>query len=336
MKVFTEEWIGQLEKRYGRLPDYQKPVTYIVATGDHNQPIRLKIEEWITSLSLQPEVECELIRRLRTPEHFIHTYHELIFADILRQRGFALEYEKQIDGLTPDWFVNANGKIPAFILEVFTTNISAARNSERHQVSQLRSRLQEIPVGVALDIQAEKLEVELDNQRSKTIAAKVRNWLLNNNLSIGAQLEVDEFTFVVVHYNSKYERVQPIRPVTTFWVNSQPMRANFHEKISKYRKVANENKRPLVVGVIADFYTGIGFDDLEIILLGSATENVLTIRRRAKAIGREITRTEDGLFAKEPTLSAVVWAEMSSIDKTEVRAIYNSSATNPLPETTFI
>jgi hypothetical protein len=335
MKVFTEEWVAQLEKRYGRLPEYQRPVIYTVATGDHNQPVRLKIEDWLVDLALQPAVERELIRRLRSPEHFIHTYHELIFADILQRRGFALEYEKQMDGLTPDWFVGAKSEIPAFILEVFTANISDTRNSERHQISQLRSRLQEIQVGVALDIHSEKLIVELDNRRSRGIATKVRNWLVNMP-PVGAQLEVDEFTFEIVHYNSNYNSVQPIGPVSTFMVNSQPVRINFQEKISKYRKVATENRLPLVVGVIADFYTGIGFDDLEIIVLGRTTEEILYDEETGKAIGREITRTKDGLFAKEAALSAVIWAERLSADQTSVRAIHNPTATNPLPEGTFI
>ena len=334
MKVFTEEWIEQLERRYGKLPEYQKPVTYFVALREHNQRVRLKIEEWLSALSLPHKAESELIKRLRSPEHFIHTYHELIFADILRRRGLVPEYEKQIDGLTPDWFVDATGDTPAFILEVFTANVSGERDSERKQIDQLRARLQEIPVSVAIDIHTERLTLILDNRRSKEIAAKVRNWLLNDS-SIGAQLEVDEFTFKVVHYNSDYKTVQPIGPASAFMVNPQPMRINFQGKVSKYRNVANKNKLPLVVGVIADFLTGIGFDALEMTMLGRTIDRLIYDKETGQVTGREIARTNDGLFAKEPTLSAVVWAEMSSIDKAEVRAIHNALATYPLPESVF-
>jgi len=329
MQVFTDEWVAQLKERYGTRPAYQKPRNYFLAVEDYNQGIRLRIEEWVAALPAP--VHHNLIQRLRSPKNFIHTYHELVVGDLLRRKGFDLEYEKEKDGLTPDWFVRAKGGIPAFVLEVFTSDLSLNRSSEQKQIRQLRSRLEEIPVGVALHVRSERLNVSVDDRRCKDISDRVRRWLMENEPSEGAQLELDEFTFHVARVNKQYPNVQPIGPSTAFAVNRESLRKNLHAKIKKYRKVVKDRALPLVIGVIADFGTGLTLDDLETELQGRIVDNIIT-DSTGMVVGREINKMDDGLFTMEPFLSAVVWVERVASEAWVMKAIHNTSAMNALPD----
>ena len=58
-------------------------------------------------------------------------------------------------------------------------------------------------------------------------------------------------------------------------VNKEPVCINFKEKIHKYRRVLRDKNIPLVVGVVADFMTGVSFDSFVDLLFGSEAINYL-------------------------------------------------------------
>jgi hypothetical protein len=333
MKVFTDEWKQQISERYKHLREHKKPFIYFVATNDHFQQMRLEIEE--SFAALHPSAQNIVITKLRSPKNFTHTYHELVAGKLLRHLGYTAEYEVDIGGLTPDWYAHARGDIPAFVLEVFTANVSNKRAAELRAVKNLWGWLQEIPVvGVALYIEINQIEVKCDDKRGKELARTVQNWL-NTKPPVNSRLDYDDFSFEVFHYNPSYTSLQLAGPGSSFMVNKEPVRINFKEKIHKYRKVLAEKNFPLVVGVVADFMTGVSFDSFLDLLFGSEAINYSCNELTEEVRGSRLTRLSDGLFHREPALSAAAWVEKGLSGEWQIKCIHNPQAILPLPISAF-
>src|SRR6266446_3236375 len=100
--VFDPEWIAKQKSKYGPLPDYERPKPYWFWTSDESQGLRDLIEQWVDPL--QTADRQKIISRLRQPKLFEQTRNELAVGDSLRRMGHTIEYEAELQGLTPDWF----------------------------------------------------------------------------------------------------------------------------------------------------------------------------------------------------------------------------------------
>src|SRR5574341_1577471 len=122
MRVFSGEWLQQIQHRYDHYPDYKKPHIHRIATSNELQSVRDEIEQWLARL---PEAaRGRVVANVRSARSFRQTYHELAVGHILRRLGYEVEYEKAINNLTPDWHLEPKDKIPPFLVEVFTANQS--------------------------------------------------------------------------------------------------------------------------------------------------------------------------------------------------------------------
>jgi hypothetical protein len=333
VKVFTDDWKQRVIDRYKHLKDHNKPYIYFVAVDEQFQQLRLEIEESVAALP--QSAQNGVVTRLRSPSNFTHTYHELVVGRLLRHLGYTVEYEVDIGGLTPDWYVHAKDEIPPFVLEVFTANVSDKRAAELRAVRTLWGWLREIPVtGVSIYVEITQSEIVCDDKRGKQIARSVRQWL-EDNPPVGSRLEFDEFFFDVVHYNPKYTSLQIAGPGSAFMVNKEPVRINFKEKIHKYRRVLAGKNLPLVVGVVADFMTGVGFDSFLDLMYGSEAVNYAYNESTGEVRGARLARMGDGLFHREPALSAAAWVERNISGDWQMRGIHNQQAIHPLPISTF-
>jgi len=333
MQVFTDEWVRRIRSRYERLPSYQRPYIYSIATSDACQTMRAEIEEWIADL---PQVsQKSLIRKLQSPENFMQTYHELAVGNILKRLGYQVEYEKSIADLTPDWYVQPRGEMPAFIVEVFTANISDIMSCKERQVRDLLGRLQRIPIGVVLRIKFYRTEVTLDPRLNKRITKKIQQWLTDNAPPVGAQLCLGGIIFEIIHRDVSYPNVRFIATGEIFRVNPRPLLKNLEAKIRKYKKLFTEAGIPLVIAVVADPRTGLGLDDLVDVLFGQEAVEVFFEKSTGAIIGQGPTRMADGLLRKTiPELSAIVWV-WEFLGEWRIKAVHNQKAVNPLPANAF-
>jgi hypothetical protein len=92
-KVFTDEHIQDIERRYGHKPDYEKPEIYFMAVSDKYQYLRDEIEAMVAVLS--QDKQEKVIPRLQATENFIQTYDELVVGSLLRKLGYKVEYDKK-------------------------------------------------------------------------------------------------------------------------------------------------------------------------------------------------------------------------------------------------
>ncbi len=306
MRVFSAEWIDQIKNRYEQKPKHQRPEIYFVATSDKYKELRNEVEEWVADFP--KATQNKLIPKLQSSENSIqNTYHELAVGNMLKKLGFQIEYEKKVDGLTPDWYIQPKDKTPAFIVEVSTVNLSEETKKSDKQVVDLLSRLKQISVGVNLNINFNRDKVVLDPKLNKTISKKVGCWLLNENPSVGAQLDLNGVVFEIILFNDKFRRVQPMGASYASFVNSKHLRKKIKKKISRYKKQA-EMGIPLVIAAAADPEMGYDFENFKEALIKLNTK-------------------------KE--LSAAIWVGETESSEREIKAIHNPAAMNPLPNTTF-
>src|SRR4051794_37584475 len=97
--VFPPEWVESKRKRYDAHPRYARPRYYNLWTTDHCQYIRDRIDCLVRLLG--PEQQKEAISRLRDDKLFRQAYNELAVGDSLRAPNRELQYEPELDGLTP-------------------------------------------------------------------------------------------------------------------------------------------------------------------------------------------------------------------------------------------
>ena len=335
MLVSSSDWVNYLKQRYERLPSYQRPVLYSIAVDKEKENLRLEIEDWVRDLP--QAAKDKVIPRLRSPNNLQQAYNELAVGHTLKQLGYELEYERQIAGITPDWYIDAKSDVPAFVVEVFTANPPEDRIAELKKWAYLYGRLKQIPVGVVLRIRTHPASAAPDQRGSKAITSDLEQWLFSEKPGVGEHVSLNGITFEVVSKGANHEHVLCFGgsgSANTFWVDTNSLRENIRRKVKKY-SVLGEQGIPLVVGVVADFYTGLSREDFDDALLGNEAIEITYEEPTGTVVGQKLVRRDDGVLTRiDPVLSAAVWVSReASVWKAE--AIFNPQAANPLPAKTF-
>jgi hypothetical protein len=325
MKVFEPKYVQRIKNKYGQLPDYEKPEIYSIVVSDKCQYLRDEIEAMVAVFS--EDERAKVIPRLQAKDNFIQTYDELIVGNLLRKLSYKVEYDKKIEDITPDWYVHAKGEIPNFIVEVFTTGFLGNHSQEYRAANNLEERLRQIPIGVTLKIEIDD-HGNLSQGRNKQITEEIKRWLTQEAPLIGNQYSGDGFDCEISNYNSNSLTAKPYIVPKFDLVDTKRLIKNIKEKNQKYKDL----KMPLVVSVVTDD-----------IILTEELRNILLGGRGFKEIYNKNTGVKestisfllnDGLFNKKPDLSAVVWVSQVWSGG-RMTAIYNPTATKPLPANTF-
>lgn len=206
MKIFTHQFLTDIKTRYEKRGVIAPPL-YRFATVEEFKPLRETLQTWVDRLPNKSQVA--IVRNLRNPKSFYHTYNELKIAAFLLQRYVQIEYEQEFDGVTPDWCVkNETGHV-MFIVEVLTKEVSAEDRSLSTRISELweKIRKMEIPVGIHLGYGDEFDQRTLDSKQIKDIVIELEKWLRSSPL-LGATITIENFDIELIRYNEKYKSVQ--------------------------------------------------------------------------------------------------------------------------------
>ena len=160
----------------------------------------------------------------------------------LKQLGYELEYERQIAGITPDWYIAAKSDVPAFVVEVFTANPPEDRIAELKKWDYLYGRLQQIPVGVVLRIRTHPASAAPDQRGSKVITSALEQWLIPEKPRVGEHVSLNGITFEVVSKGANYEHVLCFGgggSANTFWVDTSSLRENIRQKVQRVGRARN-------------------------------------------------------------------------------------------------
>ncbi len=330
-KVFTDEYIQDIKRRYGHKPDYDKPDIYRIAVSNIGQSRRDEIEALLADLPYN-DSQKDIIEKLKSDKISAHTeaYNELSVGYLLKQVGYQVEHGKEFQiehkKLTPDWYVHPKGDTPTFIVEVFTTNYYGnERREEDVQIKNLERRLREIPVDAGLSIRLDEGKV-LESECNKRIAQEIKQWLLQKDLPVGVQYSGIDFTCEIVERNTGFPEVDPTVFREVVLGDTERLQKNIREKTKRYRNLG----MPLVVAIVTDPIIGI---HLRSVLLGTKRVRFSYNKFTGARITEHI-QLNNGLFGKKPDLSAVLWIS-TSLRGWKMTAIYNPTATKPLPGDTF-
>jgi len=332
-RVFTPDWVERQKQRYANRPAYSRPQLYSLWVEERAQSFRDRIEAWVAPLT--PEEQAEVIPRLRDGDQFPQAYNELAVADSLRSRRLQLAYEPELNGLTPDWLVCHAESNCRFILEILSSKPSEDRVSRDNDWDRFRLRLEALPGDALLYIQqpdpdddAEMVSGAPTVARQKQIVREVGRWLQSGPVE-GAK-PVDG---MIINYLGSGEAGMGVKcspGAVAFWVDGEPLKEAIKEKASKYRTLTQSMQVPLVVGVVPDFRTGRGLDEVREAALGTI-QTVLVRSGGEEEYRQHCYREANGLFSRYPNLSAVVVSEFGRAGMTH-KVLRNPRATCPLPE----
>jgi hypothetical protein len=330
--VFTPDWIEEQKRKYDQHPDYARPKRYHFWTSDECRRSRDLIEQWVDLLPLRNRQQ--FIPRLRTSEQFEQTYNELAVGDSLRRMGHSVEYEVELQGLTPDWLVRPARTGPEFIVEVVSSKPPEERSRCDDGWDALRCRFEALSDNSFLCIEPPFGDVDDEPvappvmERQKQIVRDVQKWLETG------PLEGDQYTIggIIIHFAERHPDLEHIVcsiSCVPFCVDAAPLKESVRKKARTYRKVVQGLRIPFVVCVIPDFDSGRGLDDLQNVVLGE--ERLRLWRDRQGVCRPEYYRDNNGLFAKYPTLSAVTLGMWKDRRFSHV-VLPNSDALYPLNE----
>jgi hypothetical protein len=315
MLVFTEEWLTKLINHYETLKKHEWRPAYCVAMKDRFRPMRESIEVWVAD---QPEdSQAKLIKKLQSlkdKNSFLHTYHELVVGSLLKGSGLQTEYEKNVNGKTPDWYVAIKDPPHHFIVDVFTKNISDSKVRWDAWRTDLDERLRLIPLHVCIELSSTQRTEPPAFDRNEEIASRIKVWLEQKRPDIGDRLQLEDFIFEVSECDSPFRGVW-LEGNDFFCVSPVPIKLKILEKIECYENLIASNSIPLVVAVVAGPGT-----------LYETEELKTAIHGRDK---------KDGLFACSPLLSGVIWASRKNMAEWEMRSCLNPLAQNRLPANVF-
>lgn len=277
IRRFGPEFVSEQQRRYGRRPPEDRPLSYDIAVQDEYEPWRAWLE---AQLALLPEKAAGTFgQHLWHDQNFWSYLHELAAGAALRATGLAVQFERLWDIQTPDWTVLDEHGEPFALVEVLTHSPSKDTYGKMKAWHNLVERLKQIPVPVVLTVAGDRdrsLKAP-DAGTAKKIAQDLRRYLLSPLHQ--AMYRSQGYTFLLMADPRTGETMRPPGMGTILVppsnragiVSAQPLVANIEEKVSKYRALAKRTGLPLIVAAGSHRFTGLGIEQLDHLLNGEHT-----------------------------------------------------------------
>jgi hypothetical protein len=327
--VFTPQWVSSMVRRYGSRPDHSRPPLYWLWTAEERRERRELIECLVDLLPAGKRVS--MVSRLRSPTSFRQAINELLVGDSLRKPEYELEFEPEIENLTPDWRVRAgSGDI---IVEVVSSFRSEEDERRDNGWDRLRLRLQSIMANAFLALHPDFDAISWtegnppDERAQKRIVRVIREWL-ETEPAAESRIRIEGAEIQFWGRSDKIHHVSCSRGGIGFQVDTTALRDSIGAKASKYKGPAGRNCVPFVVSVVVDFQTGRELEDLEDAVFGTRQCRIV---RSTLGETAQHYRAADGLFKEYPILSAVTFCEVYN-SRIQHRLCINPTARHPLPE----
>jgi hypothetical protein len=149
VRRFGPDFVAEHRRKYGNRAPERRQLTYDLAVEDRYAPWR----DWLDDqLALLPTRAAALARRVWLDEHFWTVNFELAVGAGLRAAGLTVAYERQWDGLGPDWTVLSGDDRPLCFVEVHTDGPAAGTFAQMRAWHALVERIKRIPVAVVLQV----------------------------------------------------------------------------------------------------------------------------------------------------------------------------------------
>lgn len=329
--VFTDEWIASQEQRWDRRADSDPAAQQLLVRDPARRPLRSWIEAEVALL--EERSAPRVVPRLRSEDLFQSTVNELGVGALLRASGFAVWYDPDFDGQTPDWY-GETISTPGVVVEVATRPNTFA--GERRRWNRLRERVRQLGPRWTLFVRDARRVSAPDDGAQKHIARELARFLGGGERSVGDELVADGYTFWI-HSESLIDSADLVVPaVEAGWTDYVPLTEIVGEKASRYRSLCERTGLPLVVVVASDVMNG---HDAEGMLLEmNSTQNVFEATFGPDTEGLIIDQSrsfDDRPLPEFPPVVSDVLFMTFTVERLSWRPIGSRSAARPLGPNTF-
>lgn len=331
MEVFDRAFREELKERFTRRPEWEQPDLAFVALA----PERARVREWIDAeVAYLPEPgRTKLVGRLRNNLNFATAYNELAVASILRDAGLDVAYEPDLQGLTPDLFVESGPDGRPLVIDVWTREVPRADRGARRAWAELVRRVARVPVPVGLVVQASDGGTPRPptSGQAKEIAASLAAWLLRADRQPGSRHEVDGYRFIVFADLSGL-RARLASPGPGGSIDSAVIIRALRTKVHRYRDLAEALGAHLVVVTATDGSAPLSVDFLRGALGGRQSFSFSFSPASSGLLASSTVRmaADERPITFDPVLSAVGFVEPRLADP-ELTLIPLQGAAEPVP-----
>lgn len=318
--IFTKAFTEKIQQEYKRRPEKWKHL-FFSATQEEAEFYRGELNNWAANVS--PSVLDKMIVSLRKPDKHVHTRNELRVCYHLSQLGLKFEYEKELDGKTPDLFVSSDDL--NFIVEIFTANVSDFENAQTKLKGDLINRIKKLAGNAKLLI---SLNTQLiDYARNEFIVRNLDNWL-SSKPAVGISLDCIGVNFQVIQYDERKKISPYFVSSSVIYPEANKLKKKIIKKVRKYHKISKKYSLPLIIAIIPDFHTGLTMEELANVVIGQDSKWSLNKFEKGNLEPADICK--DGLFY-DKYLSAVIWVTADYYGKSIMQHLRNPLAELPIP-----
>lgn len=272
MVVFDEAFAAHLEQKWSGKPRRALPSFWLIATDD----ARAHQRAWINGAAARlPEPgRSEMVRNLRNDRQFLSAHSELAVAALLQREALVPEYERDLGGVTPDFYLPVLGSRAA-IVEVHTRFRPTEKRLAVTAWEELRDRVGDIgaPFTVGLERSGLDTAPPPSSRTAKEIANHLRRQLARTSTQIGDVIEVAGYRIRVIG-PSPGVRAQFAVPQGGGWIDTDVIRQVITEKVRRYKHAADEFDAALLVVLAAESLAPLDLDMIDNALAGRQSVSV--------------------------------------------------------------
>jgi hypothetical protein len=271
---FDMDFVRLHQERYGKRPPEQRPLTYDIAVEDTYADWRAWLDDQLGLLD--QHAADRQAGKVWLDESFWTVLFELAAGAALRNQHFNVAYERNWDGLTPDWTVMSADGRPLCFVEVHTDSPTQETYGEIRAWHGLAARIRDIPAPVILRLVSFGEPVSPPDARTAKAIVRDLRRLLTYPGSLPQMATTEQYTFQV-HPATTHTSSGPVQalfdPPTTIAgvVDALRVTERIGAKVRKYARLVEAFDTPLVVAVGAHRFTGLELSHVDGLLAGQPT-----------------------------------------------------------------
>jgi hypothetical protein len=236
-----------------------------------------KIKRWLSEFN--PSIQAKFNSHFETDKENISDFqNELAVGHILQKAGFSIEYEAEIDGQTPDFFINHNSCHPSFIVEVRSLNAEQKFYNLEKEWEELKVSIRQLkyPVKLKIEYQHNINDDYVTKFINKDkIIENVLEWLETDE-KVDSFICVEDFIIRIIDIELNSNSVV-LDSSSSFGYKFQEHRfiTGINEKKEKYVDIINKYNYPYVIAIFNTFSSRIEPDQIEGIFLGKKISYII-------------------------------------------------------------
>ncbi len=244
MKVFEQNWVEDLARKYHYASKYTTPFIARLAVDPVLSRERNKVEEWFQTLP--EDVKPDILGRLRSEtsrQHF-SAYYELALYEFFKSKGYSVSIHPKLEEGEPDLLVAGKALDKPIIVEVATVFDDPEWEKEQRKLDLILEQLNEIEhyFFVMVLVESEHIPEGVDYKRWKQF---VTQWLDSFDPKISdesqeTEYQADGLKLKLIMIPRKPVERKPIvgsHMLPARFIGSIQLRRALGKKIKKYKGV---------------------------------------------------------------------------------------------------